>query len=192
MQRIMVPIATVLLGVGLATHARADDSAPTNPVQVRPFVGAYIPTGKQSDDLKSSMLAGAQVGYELPIPVQLVGTFGWTPSRTKGFSDTRDNIYQYDAGAELVHRSPPTAMWGLSPFIGAGLGARTYHLKSSEANDHTDMAGYGSVGGEFSASRLGARVELRDYVSKFKGVDGVEPSSTRNDLTLTGALTFRI
>ena len=41
-------------------------------------------------------------------------------------------------------------------------------------------------------SRLGARLEFRDYVSRFKGIDGRERNSTRNDVMLVGAMTLRI
>jgi hypothetical protein len=69
--------------------------------------------------------------------------------------------------------------------------ARTYRFKVSSMKSQSDFHGYGSVGGQVTRSGLGARLELRDYVSRFKRLPGdTETSSTRNDLMLTGAVTF--
>ena len=123
-------------------------------------------------------------------PVQIVGSFSWSPSEAKQLEDTHTNLYQYDAGVEYaLIRIEGTKRLG--PFIGAGLGGRTYSVTSSSSSQ-TGLDGYGSIGGRFTASKLGARVELRDYLSKFKGLEGGRESSTRNDLMLAGLVTFRI
>jgi hypothetical protein len=82
--------------------------------------------------------------------------------------------------------------WKLSPFIGAGVGARTYHFKSSAMTGQTDLDGYGALGGQFMASRVGARIEVRDYASRFKGLEGEEKTATRNDVMVQGAVTLHM
>ena len=192
MRSSLVLIAS-LIAVTAASAAWGDDgvNAVSNPGLIRPFVGAYIPTGKQSDVLKSSVLTGLQLGYQLPSPLQIVGSVGWTPSEAKDFSNVRTNILQYDVGAEVGPRAVSEDVWKFGPFAGLGLGARTYKFHDISGSDQTDFAGYGSLGGEAMKDRFGARVELRDYLSKFKDIDG-SGTSTRNDMMLTGALTFHL
>jgi hypothetical protein len=181
-----------LIAVTAASAVRADDvTTVSNPGLIRPFVGAYIPTGKQSDVLKSSVLTGLQLGYQLPSPLRIVGAIGWTPSEAKDFSNVRTNILQYDVGAEVGPRAVSEDVWRFGPFAGLGLGARTYKFHDASASDQTDFAGYGSVGGEAMKDHFGARVELRDYLSQFKDIGG-SGTSTRNDMMLTGALTFHL
>src|SRR5262249_20981006 len=129
-----------LIAVTAASAAWADDTANpvSNPGLIRPFVGAYIPTGKQSDVLKSSVLTGLQLGYQLPSPLRVVGSIGWTPSEAKDFSDVRTNILQYDVGAEVGPRSVSEDVWKFGPFAGLGLGARTYKFHDVSASDQTD------------------------------------------------------
>ena len=183
---------SALLLIGSAAVACAADSPETGPTSIRPLVGAYLPTGVQRRELSSSVTTGVQLGYDLPIPLRLVGSVAWTPSHDRDFSDHRTNLYQYDAGLEMARRSTGM-LWNLSPFVGAGLGARSYRLRgSSVGSAQNDFDGYGAVGGEVDRNRLGARIEVRDYVSRFKGIEGQEPSSTRNDVMLAGAITFHL
>jgi hypothetical protein len=187
-------VLATLLVTTVAVPARGDDagSPATHSSLIRPFVGAYIPTGKQSDVLKTSVLTGVQLGYQLPSPLRLVGSVAWTPSEAKDFSNTRTNILQYDAGAELGPRSVEEDVWKFGPFVGLGVGGRTYRFKGMSASDQTNLAGYGSIGGEAVKDRFGARVELRDYVSRFQEIGGSGATSTRNDMMATGALTFHL
>lgn len=185
-------IALALLAIGSPARGSDNGSSGLGSLALSPFVGAYIPTGDQHKELSTSVLTGAQLGYDLSIPIRVVGSVGWTPSHDRNLSDTRSSIFQYDAGFEVSRRSMGDEPWRMSPFVGLGLGARTYQLKRFTSSDQTDFAGYGSVGGELSRSRVGARVELRDYLSRFKGIEGQSLSPTRNDLTLMGAVTFHL
>ncbi len=183
---LVVASFALLFAAPIAAFASDDESSSSSQTEVRPFVGAFIPTGKQKDDLKTSILTGVQLGYHLAGPARLVGTFAWAPSKTNSLSEIRTNVYQYDAGGELAGH------YGvIRPFVGVGAGARTYSLKNS-SNSQTNFDGYGSLGSELAISHVGARIEARDYVSRFKGLDGLDGSSTRNDLMLAGALTFHL
>jgi hypothetical protein len=183
-------LAALLSFAGAAAVAQADTG--WTDTELRPFVGAFIPTGDQRHDLKSAVVVGGQLAYDLPIPMRVVGTLAWSPSKAKEFSNDRTNVFQYDAGAEYAPSFTPNHGVQLSPFIGAGLGARTYRAKDITSRSHTDFDGYGSLGTEVGFGRFGTRLELRDYLSRFKGIMGNEKSSTRNDLMLAGSVAFHL
>src|SRR5438093_7595772 len=63
--------------------AFADQQETRAAPEIRPMLGAYLPTGKQGNDLKSAMLAGVQVATELQSSLHLVGSFQWSPSKNK-------------------------------------------------------------------------------------------------------------
>src|SRR5437773_2004021 len=92
---------------------------------IRPFVGAYVPTGDQRDFLKDAVLVGAQASWNATDLVALTGSFGWAPSKDKiSAGDQAIDAFQYDLGLEL--HSPFAAFGGTTTFIGAGAGRRTY------------------------------------------------------------------
>jgi hypothetical protein len=63
----------------LATTAWAESRGPVP--EIRPLIGAYVPTGDQRDVLDSSMLVGVQRGVEVARRVHLIGTFAWSMSQ---------------------------------------------------------------------------------------------------------------
>jgi hypothetical protein len=160
--------------------------------ELRPYAGAFIPTGKQRDLLRDAVLVGGQASYRLNPNVAVTGTLGWSPSKdriTPG--DQKLDVWQYDLGAEL--RAPSWITSGaldFTPFAGLGAGARTYDYRDLDVDAKTNFAGYGVLGGEFGFGRIGWRLEARDYVSQFKPFDGGD-SKTRNDVTVTTGLTFK-
>jgi hypothetical protein len=74
--------------------------------------------------------------------------------------------------------------WMIRPFAGAGVGGRTFDYSDVDAGGHTALAGYGALGTELQTGRFAVRLEARDYVYRFEGLDGTEDATTRNDLTL--------
>jgi hypothetical protein len=76
------------------------------------------------------------------------------------------------------------------PFVGAGAGGRSYNHRKLDLDATHDVAGYGTVGGEFGAGRVGLRLEVRDYVTGFKPLVGRGSATTRNDLVLMAGLRF--
>jgi len=160
--------------------------------EVRPYVGAYIPTGDQRDLLKDAVLVGGQASYRLNPQLAVTGTLGWSPSKdriTPG--DQKLDLWQYDVGAEL--RAPSWVQSGaldFTPFVGLGAGARTYNYRDLDVSAKTNFAGYGVLGGEVGFGRIGWRLEARDYVSQFKPFDGGD-SKTRNDVTIATGLTLK-
>src|SRR5262245_4958980 len=136
----VLPLVALLLA---APALASDDESSGSQASVRPFVGAFLPTGDLHKVLESSILTGVQLGY--PIgggPARLVGTFAWAPSHANELADAKTNVYQYDVGGELATKYGSN--WKLSPFVGAGVGARTYSMEHSQFNSQTDFAGYGA------------------------------------------------
>ncbi len=187
--------AVFALSSSLASTAVAQDAvAHTNGFELRPYAGAFIPTGKQRDLLRDAVIVGGQASYRLNPQFAITGTLGWAPSKDRiTAGDQKLDVWQYDLGAEL--RAPSWVTSGaidFTPFVGLGAGARTYSYRDLDVDAETDFAGYGAAGVHFANGRFGLRLEARDYLSSFDGLDGkLSDSSTRNDLFLTGALSIR-
>ena len=161
--------------------------------EVRPFVGAYIPTGDQRDLLKDAVLAGAQASWRVVPALAFTGTFAWSPSKDRITAGNQTlDIYQYDVGAEL--RTPSALAAGIAdftPFVGLGLGGRTYNYRNLDVSSKSNFDGYGAVGGDFGFGPLALRVEGRDYVSQFKPLSGSGSTKTRNDIGLAAGIAYR-
>ena len=186
-------IATLAMAtlVAAGSTARAQGIAPA--FEVRPFVGAYIPTGDQRDLLKDAVLVGAQASWRVIPAFALTGTFGWAPSkdRVSAGNQTLD-IYQYDVGGELRAASLYNGgLWNFSPFVGLGVGGRTYNYRDLDVSSKTNVAGYGALGGDVGFGAVGLRIEARDYVSQFKPLTGSGDTKTRNDIGVAAGLTYR-
>jgi len=177
-----------------ATKAAAQDAVAyhSNGFELRPYVGAYIPTGDQRDLLKDAVLVGGQASYRLNPNFALTGTLGWSPSKDRVTpGDQTLDLWQYDVGGEL--RAPSWLQSGgldFTPYVGLGAGGRTYNYRDLDVDSKTNFAGYGALGGELGFGRFGLRLEARDYVSQFKPFDGGD-SKTRNDVTLATGFTLR-
>ena len=177
-----------------SAHAQAVASSPGIGFEVRPYAGAYIPTGTQRDLLKDAVLVGAQASYRILPQLALTGTFGWSPSKDRIADGNQTlDLYQYDLGAEV--RAPSwfassAGAWDFTPFAGIGVGGRTYDYRDLDVDSKTNVAGYGALGAELGFGRTGVRFEARDYVSQFEPLSGGD-TKTRNDVTLAAGLTVR-
>ena len=65
-------------------------------------------------------------------------------------------------------------------------GARSYNYRSLHVDARHDV----SAGGEIGLGRVGLRLEVRDYVSGFKPLDGGGTAATRNDVVVLAGLRF--
>jgi hypothetical protein len=166
----------------LATAAAAQSRQFPNP-EIRPMIGAYVPTGAQADFFESALSLGAQGGFELNKWTTFVGSFAWSPSRIKVTAlDDRVNTYTYDVGVELAmtHRLQE---WDFKPFIGGGIGGKSYDYADATLPGKSLFLGYGALGTELQFGRTALRAEVRDYVSDFTAPTSGATSSTRNELT---------
>lgn len=175
----------------LATRAVAKNAPSTFAIEIRPFAGAHVPTGDQRDLLRDALLVGAQTTYRVTPAFALTGTVGWSPSKDRiSAGDQTLDVLQYDVGAEL--RAP--AWYGgavtFSPFVGLGVGGRTYSYRHLDVDSRTNVAGYGAIGGDVGLGRWGLHLEARDYLSRFEPLVGAGDTGTRNDVTLAAGVTL--
>ena len=180
-------------GTPTAEAPGGDGTVPGRGFEVRPMVGAYVPTGAQRDLLKDAVLVGAQASYSIIPQLAVTGSFGWSPSKDRVTpGDPTLDLYQYDIGAEARGAGwVKGATWEFVPFLGLGVGGRTYHYRDLGVGSTTDVDGYGALGGDLNFGRVGLRVEARDYVSQFKPLTGTGDAKTRNDITLASGLNVR-
>jgi hypothetical protein len=170
-------LATSVIGSGAATEAATI-------FELRPFVGAFIPTGAQQDILNDAVFFGGQGGVEVGKSLHVIGTVGYVPrENSNGVA-----LYQYDAGVETFRPFRMTERWELRPFLGIGMGGRTYVDGANGDHAETILTGYGALGTEFQIDRLAFRVEARDYLSRFKGLDGSAGSESRNDVSIVSGV----
>jgi hypothetical protein len=192
--RLVAVAAFALTSAFGAANANAQNVAShgSNGFELRPYAGAFIPTGQQRDFLKDAVIVGGQASYRIVPQLAVTGTLGWSPSKdriTPG--DQKLDVWQYDLGAEL--RAPSwlsSGAWDFTPFVGLGGGGRTYNYRDLDVGSKTNVAGFGTLGGELGYGRIGLRVEGRDYVSQFKPFTGGD-SKTRNDVTVAAGLSLR-
>ena len=180
MKRYSILFGALVLAASAPT-ARAQLGTP----ELRPFVGAHLPTGPQRDLFKDAAMFGVQGAVEIVPTWHFLGTFSWTPTHNKytGF-DENVNIYAYDIGTELGNVHSLGSGWELRPFLGLGVGARTYAFKSAGLSDKTCAAGYGALGSELQLNKVAVRFEARDNIFCYRSpVRGVG-SKTRNDVGL--------
>jgi len=191
--RVLAAAAALLLVTALAAVAAAAQPAEGGRAEIRPLIGAFLPTGSQHDALEAAVIVGGQASYRVVRALAITASFAWSPSADRVRpGGPRLDVYQYDAGAEL--RAPGWARgatWSLTPLIGAGIGGRTYDYRDLDAPTKTNFGGYGALGGELGFGRAGLRVEARDYVTGFKPLEGRGDGTTRNDITVTAGVTVR-
>ena len=182
--------ATLLALAAFTSTVRAQATSPQ--FEVRPFVGAFIPTGDQRDFLKDAVLVGGQAAWRVVPALALTGTFGWSPSKDRITAGNQTlDVYQYDVGAELRTLAYDGGFVGLNPFVGLGVGGRTYSYRDLNVDSRTDFDGYGAVGGDIGFGPIALRIEARDYVSQFKPLTGTGSTKTRNDIGLAAGITYR-
>lgn len=192
-QRFHTFVAAALLGTFIAAAAAAGQSPSESRLEVRPFIGAFIPTGDQREMLDDAITVGAQGAYAVTSYLSIVGTFSVTPSSDTRMSLNDDlDVFSYDIGAELrksfiVSKSGMT----LSPFVGLGAGGRTYDYRDLETHAASNLTGYGALGAQLQMGSIGLRIEARDYVSSVTGLTGeLTKRETRNDVAIVSALSF--
>jgi hypothetical protein len=190
MKRLIASIAA--FAAVAATPALAREDGPTRNLQVSSYAGAFVPTGAQRDVLDDGFLAGLTLSYETSPHVAIVGSFGWAGSEGRETLTLGQDVdvFQYDCG---VQGQVPLALGSgltLKPFVGAGVGARTYDVRDLDHGSETDFVGYVSAGANLEYRRLGLGLTVRDYLSTNSDF-GTEDAHTRNDLALFASVGAR-
>ena len=187
-----IVLAVALFAAASLAAAQAPDDRPAGPaVELRPFVGVYVPTGGMHQVMKGAPLFGTQVAYELRPSLHLLGAFTWIPSTDKlHVSNTAVTILQSDVGVEVARVRRTSGGWEIKPFLGAGAGARTYRYGSPRLADATCAAGYGALGVEFQWGATALRLEARDYLYCFESPVAGGKTRTRSDVGLSAGVAF--
>ncbi len=153
--------------------------------------GVVVPTGAQRTRVAQGKLTAVQVSYVVRPAIAVTASLGW--ARTRDIATVNDpklDAFTYDIGAEF---RAPKLIGGnaisLSPFAGVGAGGRSYNYRSLSAPAASNVAGYGSVGGELGVGRIRLRLEARDYLTGFK-LAGEGAARSGNDVVLMGGLRF--
>ncbi|NUQ10759.1 MAG: hypothetical protein HUU26_00305 [Gemmatimonadaceae bacterium] len=162
-------------------------------VTVHALLGAFIPTGANRRAHSVGPYIGAQMGLRVRPFFALVGGVAvaqTTDPRLTG--ETGVSLWQYDVGAELALAISDASAkrWKPTPFVGAGIGGRSYDYLQNSLGRHDALAGYLSAGGELRPGlqrRAGVRVEGRAYVSH---AERGEAGSLRTDVAVAAALTY--
>jgi hypothetical protein len=183
-------LVTLVALVAFSGRLLAQSGSSESRGTIRPIFGAYVPTGDQRDFLKDAVFAGAQASVNFTSNLAITGSFGWAPSKDKlTTGNQKIDAYQYDLGLEA--RSPGAFLGEATPFIGAGVGGRTYSYRDLNIDSKTNVDGYGSVGVDVGVHRVGVRIEARDYVSRFEPLTGGGSAKTRNDIGLFAGVGVR-
>lgn len=183
-------VAAALLALAFALPAAAQ--SPGVKPEIRPFVGATIPTGTHRDFFQSGVLYGVQAAIEVRETFHLLGTFGVVPAHLKlaGGNEDKSLMMMYDVGMEFDIVRSLGDSWVFKPFVGVGGGARSYFYDQASLLDRTSPAGYGALGVEFQIARTAIRFEGRDNIFTFKSPQPFVKSKTRNDVGLSLGLAY--
>lgn len=186
-------LAVGLIAVALAAAppVRAQESTTIGAFELRPMVGAFIPTGSMRKDFTDAVLVGMQGGFEFSSNVHLLLGGFWSRDNThvNTIGTKQADIWQFDAGAEFNLLKPMGRDWFFRPFVGAGAGLRTYDYEVGGTNRCT--AGYASIGAEAQRFEGAFRFEARDYVTCFESpLTGAK--KTRNDVGLSLGVVYHV
>jgi hypothetical protein len=137
-------------------------------LELRPWVGAKIPTGPQKDLFGPAPVFGVQGAIEMTRSLHIVGSLGWRPGHSKMDVGERGvDVLEYDAGVEYNLLFPLSARWELKPFAGGGAGARTYLYDTAALDASTPLTAYLTLGTELQRGLVALRLEARGYLHGF-------------------------
>jgi hypothetical protein len=139
-----------------ATPARAEE--PAARLEVSPLVGAYMPILGQRDTLGDALLVGLAGTYDFHPNVAFVGALAWAAPKAAG--QTVD-LFQWDIGLQGQLPYALSASWTLKPFVGVGIGPRTYDFRSAAIETETDFHFYSAVGASLRRGGLDLAFTLR-------------------------------
>lgn len=172
---------------GAAPLAPAAADAPrARTWELRFTSGGLVPTGHLRDAIRNAELSAAQVSWRVRPQLAITGTFGWARSRDLSASGSpKLDVFTSDLGIEATpDRWRMGTRTTLTPFVGAGAGARSYNHRSLDIDATHNLAGYVAAGGEIGFRRVGIRLEARDYVTGFRPVAGAGTSELSNDVVV--------
>ena len=148
--------------------------------------GTAAPVATKKNAVKRGNLVAVQASYLVRPNLAVTSTVGWIRSRDLSSADSpKLDVFTYDLGAEV--RAVSFALGSrvsFKPFAGVGAGVRSYNYRSLSVDATHNPGAYVGVGGELGVRRLRLRLEVRDYVTGFRSLDGSGRSRTRNDVVV--------
>ncbi|HSR41416.1 MAG TPA: hypothetical protein VLL48_04585 [Longimicrobiales bacterium] len=192
--RTLILTCAALLTTASTAAAQARQAMPGRHfLELRPTAGAVMPTGDQRDVVEDAAAMGLQLAWEQKPNLHFVASFGWSPANHKfaGVTDNDVQVFQYDVGAEFNLIRPLGEAWELKPFLGLGVGGRTYDYDEATFDTNTCQAGYATVGTEFQRGAAALRLEARDYLYCFDD-PVLDESQTRNDVALSVGVAYHV
>lgn len=160
--------------------------------EIRPFAGALVPIGDQRDELKNGAMAGVSASYQLTRTLWVTGLLGWSDSQARLLiGQPNVDVYHYNIGTEFrPFDFSAGSDWRFRPFMGGGLGGRTYDTEATGLESQTNFTGYSALGLQIDYRMVGLRLEGRNYLSRSKGLTGDQDTKTRDDIGITAGLSF--
>ena len=163
---ISVPMAALAVSMSTPSTLRAQaGSDGVSQFEARLTGGAFLPAGTQRDHLKSSHLTAAQVSWLVRPSLAVTTTIGWARSRSLLIADTpKLDVLSADMGLEYRMKDIGGRV-SFAPFVGAGVGGRSYNSRARQVASANEFTGYAALGGELGVGRVGLRVEARGYAA---------------------------
>lgn len=186
-----IAVAVAALAALSAQPALAADAQQDHPFHIAPFVGGFVPTGNQRDVLDDSVFTGITASYDVTPYLAVVGSFGWAPTKVKNLANSDLDLFQYDLGVQGQYALDAGYGLTLTPFVGLGLGARTYSFRDLSPSAETDFTGYVSAGATLQYRMVTFSATARDNISHYEGLGLSNENTTRNDLAFFGSVGVR-
>jgi hypothetical protein len=119
MRRLSVSLIALL---ALAMPLRAQESSTIGAFELRPMVGAFIPTGSMRNDFRDATLVGLQGGFEFSSNIHMLlgGFWSRNDPHVTFIGSKHADIWQFDAGAEANSIVSMGRDWLFRPFVGGG------------------------------------------------------------------------
>jgi hypothetical protein len=161
--------------------------------QLSPFLGVVVPTGHQRVVLDDAVLMGLTASYDVHRNVAVVGALAWAQTEGHGLAARTAtlDVVQYDLG--LQGQLPIDLGDGqtLKPFVGVGVGGRTYRFRDLAAEHESDRVGYSALGVNLECRGFVVSATARSYLGDFDGIGARHGAARASDLALFGSLGTR-
>jgi hypothetical protein len=161
-------------------------------VEMQWNLGAYTPLGQQRHAFAVAPYYELAV---LAVPLRrlaLVASGGWAPTHDRENAlRTSVDVTDLQGGLEVRPFAIKRGASVLKPFVGLGLGARSYYYVRDSINI-TSLAGYASLGLAYEYAATGFRMAASDHVSGYRNIADRSHGGTRHEVVVTIGLIARI
>ncbi len=178
----------------LTLAAASNSHAQSSRLTARLVAGATSPSGSLKDVYGAGGLGGVQAAVTINSRLSATVSTTWAnaPTRRSQTLPAYAFAWTYDGGLEF-RIAETSGAWTLSPFVGAGVGSRSYVLPDPVTMSVTGLAGFGSVGTDIGKpnGRWGFRAEVRGYQASYSDLERRTARANGNDLNLMVGISRR-